>query len=93
LDIILYYLGYKDETMMKLKEKFSKLTLINGQNSKRPLTEEEIEKMLQLCQKRYNPSYYKLRHATGVSEEYSFKGIDYYIVENGKKRMRRLWDD
>lgn len=76
-----------------LREKFSKLIVINLDGEQRVLTDDEIDKMLKLCQKRKNPSYYKLRHATGLAESYIFKGIDYYIIdEQGKKRMRRLED-
>ena len=75
-----------------MKNKFSKLIITNGKNIKRPLSKEEIEKMLKLCKKRSNPSYYKLRHATGLEEEFFFQGVDYYIIDKGKKRMRRLWD-
>jgi len=76
-----------------LREKFSKLIVTNS-TEERVLTEDEIDKMFKLCQKRKNPSYYKLRHATGLAESYCFKGIDYYIIdEYGKKRMRRLEDE
>lgn len=74
-----------------LREKFSKFIVITSLGEQRVLTDDEIDKMLKLCQKRKNPSYYKLGHATGLSEEYSFKGVDYYIVDmSGKKSMRRL---
>ena len=55
---------------------------------KRHPTEEELNKMLAQCQKRSNPSYYKLRHASGLDESYSFKGINIY-TDDGKK-MRRF---
>jgi len=51
-------------------------------------TQEHIEKMLALCKKRSRPSYYKLRHASGLGEEYTFKGISMY-TDDGKK-MRRF---
>ena len=44
--------------------------------------------MLSLCKKRANPSYYKLRHASGLDDSYSFKGINNY-TDDGKK-MRRF---
>ena len=44
--------------------------------------------MLALCKKRNKPSYYKLRHASGMSEAYTFKNIDMYS-DDGKK-MRRF---
>jgi len=79
--------------MENYRKKISTLMITNNANIERLPTEEEIQKMLKLCQKRPNPSYYKLRHATELSEAYYFRGVDYYIIDNGKKRMRRLWDE
>lgn len=64
------------------------LVFINEQGEELIPTTEHIEKMLALCKKRSRPSYYKLRHASGLSEEYTFKGISMY-ADNGKK-MRRF---
>ena len=47
-------------------------------------TQEQIENMLALCKKRSRPSYYKLRHASGLGKEYTFKGISMY-TDDGKK--------
>ena len=65
-----------------------KLIFINEQGDELSPTDEHIEKMLALCKKRSRPSYYKLRHASGLGEEYTFKGISMY-TDDGKK-MRRF---
>ena len=62
----------------------SKLIFINEQGIEIIPTKEHIEKMLALCKKRSRPSYYKLRHASGLGEEYTFKGISMYS-DDGKK--------
>ena len=72
----------------KIKEKLSKLIFVNDAGVERSPNEEEINKMLALCQKRSNPSYYKLRHASGLDESYFFKGINIY-TDDGQK-MRRF---
>ena len=66
----------------------SKLIFINEQGVEMLPAPEHIEKMLALCKKRSRPSYYKLRHASGLGEEYTFKDISMYS-DNGKK-MRRF---
>jgi len=71
-----------------LKEKLSKLIFINQEGTETIPTREQVEKMMALCQKRSRPSYYKLRHASGMSEEYGFKNINFY-TDDGKK-MRRF---
>lgn len=65
-----------------------KLVFINEQGVELIPTEEHIEKMLNLCKKRSRPSYYKLRHASGLGEEYTFKGISMY--SDDRKKMRRF---
>jgi len=65
-----------------------KLIFINEQGVEILPTNKHIEKMLALCKKRSRPSYYKLRHASGLGEEYTFKGISMY-TDDGKK-MRRF---
>jgi len=65
-----------------------KLVFINEQGIEQIPTVEHIEKMLALCKKRSRPSYYKLRHASGLGEEYTFKDISMYS-DDGKK-MRRF---
>ncbi len=77
-----------EKNLQKTKEKLSKLIFVNDNGVERPPTEEEINKMLALCQKRSNPSYYKLRHASGLDESYCFKGVNIY-TDDGKK-MRRF---
>jgi len=64
------------------------LVFIDAQGNELLPTQEHIEKMLALCKKRSRPSYYKLRHTSGLSEEYTFKGISMY-TDDGKK-MRRF---
>lgn len=49
-------------------KKLSALIFVNAKGVERKPTEEEINKMLALCQKRNRPSYYKLRHASGLDE-------------------------
>ena len=66
----------------------SKLVFISEQGVEIIPTKEHIENMLKLCKKRSRPSYYKLRHASGLGEEYTFKGISMYS-DDGKK-MRRF---
>ena len=66
----------------------SKLIFINEQGDELVPTKEHIAKMLALCKKRSRPSYYKLRHASGMDEAYTFKGISMYS-DDGKK-MRRF---
>ena len=75
---------YLEETIAKL----SALIFVNDKGVERKPTEEEIKKMLALCQKRNNPSYYKLRHASGLDESHTFKDINIY-TDDGKK-MRRF---
>ena len=66
----------------------SKLIFINEQGVEMLPTPEHIEKMLALCKKRSRPSYYKLRHASGLGEEYTFQGISMYSDDG--KIMRRF---
>ena len=73
---------------LKLFQKLSKLIFINQEGTETIPTREQVEKMMALCQKRSRPSYYKLRHASGMSEEYGFKNINFY-TDDGKK-MRRF---
>jgi len=65
-----------------------KLIFINKQGDELLPSKEHIEKMLALCKKRSRPSYYKLRHASGLGEEYTFKGISMY--SDDMKKMRRF---
>ncbi len=74
----------EEHTLRLLRE----LIFIDDKGNERIPTEEHIEKMLELCKKRSRPSYYKLRHASGLGEEYTFKGISVY-TDDGKK-MRRF---
>ncbi len=79
---------YSEETISKLKNKLKKMLFIDAKKQEFIPTDEQVEKMLALCLKRNRPSYYKLRHASGMSEEYTFKGVDMYS-DDGKK-MRRF---
>ncbi|MDQ7046897.1 MAG: hypothetical protein Q9M39_04495 [Sulfurovum sp.] len=66
----------------------SALIFIDDKGAETIPTQEHIEKMLALCRKRSRPSYYKLRHASGLGEAYTFKDISMYS-DDGKK-MRRF---
>lgn len=79
---------YREEELISLSLKLSKLIFINEEGMELIPTEEQVTKMLLLCQKRNRPSYYKLRYASGLSEEYTFKNINMY-KDDGKK-MRRF---
>jgi len=80
--------SYSTESLQELREKLSKLVFVDEVGEESLATAEEVEKMLMLCQKRNRPSYYKLRHASGRSEAYTFLGVDMYS-DDGKK-MRRF---
>ncbi len=79
---------YAPEKIHQLIEKLSSLIFIDESGREKQASSDEIEKMLTLCKKRNNPSYYKLRHASGRGEEYTFKGVNLYS-DDGKK-MRRF---
>jgi len=79
---------YTKEAIEALRVKLSKLTLVDDKGHEHVPTHDEVDKMLALCQKRNRPSYYKLRHASGLGEEYTFWGVDMYS-DDGKK-MRRF---
>jgi hypothetical protein len=79
---------YSELAIQQLREKLSKLTFVDEEGGKQAPTENQIEKMLSLCMKRNRPSYYKLRHASGLSDAYTFLGINMYS-DDGKK-MRRF---
>ena len=70
------------------RDLLSKLVFINEQGNELIPTKVQIEKMLNLCKKRSRPSYYKLRHASGLGDEYTFKGINMY--SDDAKKMRRF---
>lgn len=79
---------YSDVAIQELRDKLSRLVFVDQDGNQQAPTENEIEKMLTLCKKRNRPSYYKLRHASGLSEAYTFLGINMYS-DDGKK-MRRF---
>lgn len=79
---------YAPEKLSRLREKLSKLIFVHEEGHQQVPTQDEVEKMLMLCKKRNRPSYYKLRHASGFSEAYTFLGVDMYS-DDGKK-MRRF---
>jgi len=72
----------------ELEESISNLIFVDKEGNEFTPTKEQIEKMMPLCKKRSRPSYYKLRHASGLGEEYGFKNINMYS-DDGKK-MRRF---
>ena len=79
---------YTQEQLEHLKQKLLSLIFVNEEGKEEKPTKEQIEKMLALCKKRNRPSYYKLRHASGMVEEYTFKNVNMYS-DDGKK-MRRF---
>ena len=82
------FIGLQMPNEQQTIDSLSKLIFINEQGFEIVPTQEHIEKMLTLCKKRSRLSYYKLRHASGLGEEYTFKGISMYS-DDGKK-MRRF---
>ncbi|HIP50914.1 MAG TPA: hypothetical protein EYG94_02400 [Campylobacterales bacterium] len=79
---------YSEEELELLAKKLLALVFVGEDAREEKPTKEQVEKMILLCKKRNNPSYYKLRHASGMSEEYTFKAIDMYS-DDGQK-MRRF---
>ncbi|CAA6818154.1 MAG: Unknown protein [uncultured Sulfurovum sp.] len=82
---------YSREVLESLEAKLLALVFINEEKEEFKPTKEQVEKMMKLCKKRNRPSYYKLRHASGMGEEYTFKAINMYS-DDGKK-MRRFESD
>ena len=76
------------EELTKLEEKLWALIFVNDEGEEKKPTNEQVEKMMALCKKRHRPSYYKLRHSSGMGEEYTFKDVAMYS-DDGKK-MRRF---
>ncbi|CAA6802917.1 MAG: Unknown protein [uncultured Sulfurovum sp.] len=79
---------YDRALLEELEKKLSALVFVRGENEELKPTKEQVEKMMKLCIKRNRPSYYKLRHASGMGEEYGFKSVNMYS-DDGKK-MRRF---
>ena len=79
---------YTEEAIRKTIEKLFSLVFVDEEGREQIPTKEQVEKMLELCKKRNNPSYYKLRHASGLGEAYVFKAVNMYS-DDGKK-MRRF---
>ena len=79
---------YTEEAITKTIEKLFSLVFVDEEGREQIPTEEQVQKMLELCKKRNSPSYYKLRHASGMGEEYTFKAVNMYS-DDGKK-MRRF---
>ena len=79
---------YGKKQLELLEKKLSALIFIDEEEREVKPTKEQVEKMLNLCKKRNRPSYYKLRHASGMGEEYTFNNINMYS-EDGQK-MRRF---
>ncbi len=79
---------YTEEQLEFLEKRLLALTFVNEKGVEKIPTEVQIEKMKTLCKKRNNPSFYKLRHASGMGEEYTFKNVNMYS-DDGKK-MRRF---
>lgn len=81
-------MSYSQEALSSVLKKLSALIIVDDRGVEREPTVEEIEKMLALCKKRARPSYYKLRHATGLSEVFTFKGVNLY--SDDAKKMHRF---
>ena len=79
---------YSQEAILNVVKKLTALIFVDEEGETQEPTQEQIEKMLTLCKKRNNPSYYKLRHASGLGEAYTFLNVDMYS-DDGKK-MRRF---
>ena len=79
---------YSKEELERVAQKLFALVFVNEEGRERKATKIQVEKMLVLCMKRNTPSYYKLRHASGLGEEYVFKAVNMYS-DDGKK-MRRF---
>lgn len=79
---------YIEKSIDETRKKLSSLVFVNEQGREQSPSEEQVQKMLELCKKRNNPSYYKLRHASGLDESYAFKAVNMYS-DDGKK-MRRF---
>jgi hypothetical protein len=80
--------NYREEELTSAVRKLSQLIFVSEEGIELIPTEAQVKKMLELCKKRNRPSYYKLRHASGVGEEYTFKDVNMYS-DDGKK-MRRF---
>jgi len=79
---------YTEEQLKLLEKKLLSLVFVDEKAREENPTKEQVEKMMLLCKKRNNPSYYKLRHASGMGDEYTFKNINMYSDEG--KKMRRF---
>lgn len=79
---------YTKEDIERVEQKLFALVFVNEKGSEVKPSKIEVEKMLALCKKRHKPSYYKLRHASGLGEEYTFKDVNMYS-DDGQK-MRRF---
>jgi len=80
--------SYTQRSLANAIELLSALVFVDEEGKEQKPTQEQIEKMLTLCKKRNRPSYYKLRHASGLGEEYTFLNVNIYS-DDGKK-MRRF---
>jgi len=80
--------SYTQRSLANAIELLSALVFVDEEGREQKPTQEQIEKMLTLCKKRNRPSYYKLRHASGLGEEYTFLNVNIYS-DDGKK-MRRF---
>lgn len=79
---------YTKKSLANAIELLTALVFVDEEGRERTPTQEQIDKMLTLCKKRNTPSYYKLRHASGLGEEYTFLNVNMYS-DDGKK-MRRF---
>ena len=79
---------YSETQISNATDRISALVFVNEEGEQHTPTQAEIDKMLALCKKRNRPSYYKLRHASGRGEEYTFLNVNMY--SNDGKKMRRF---
>ena len=77
---------YTENELKSLEKKLFSLIFVDEKAREEQPTKGQVEKMMTLCKKRNRPSYYKLRHASGMGEEYTFKNINMYSDEGEKMR-------
>jgi hypothetical protein len=79
---------YTLEALQELEQRLFNLVFITQKGEELKPTKDQVEKMMLLCKKRNEPSYYKLRHSSGMGDEYTFKDVNMY--SNDGKKMRRF---
>ncbi|CAA6819294.1 MAG: Unknown protein [uncultured Sulfurovum sp.] len=77
---------YSEELIAKAVGRLTALVFVDEEGVELTPTPEQVSKMLALCKKRNRPSYYKLRHASGLGEEYTFLNVNMYSDDGTKMR-------